>query len=61
MTCSLLTLFCLVGGVEYAPNMYKVQLLNSLDGVVYDIGLPIKNDKNVRDLYAYPRSQQRTP
>ena len=61
MTCSLLTLFCIVGGVEYAPGLYKLQILNRFDGEIHDIALPIKNDKNVRALYAYPRSQESTP
>ena len=47
MFCNLYLLFCIVGGVEIAPDVYQLEVLNTETGVVHEIFVPIKNDKNL--------------
>ena len=44
MACSLLVLFCIVGGVQIGPDLYKLELYNRLDGTIHEIVVPLKND-----------------
>lgn len=44
MTCSLFVLFCIVGGVEFSPGLYRLELFNRLTGEIQEVYIPIKND-----------------
>lgn len=46
MLCSLLSLFCIVGGVQIGPGVYKIELLNTVSGEIYEVIVPVKNDIN---------------
>ena len=47
MFCNIYLLFCIVGGVEIAPDVYQLELMNTETGVVHEILVPIKNDENL--------------
>ena len=46
MLCSLLSMVCIAGGVEIGPNQYKVELLDTLDGVIYEVIMPTEEKFN---------------
>ena len=48
MLCSLLTMVCIAGGVEFSPNVFKVELIDAFDGVIYEVTMP--TDKSNRFL-----------
>ncbi len=44
MVCSLFVLFCIVGGVEVGPGLYRLELFNRITGQIEEVYIPIKND-----------------
>jgi len=42
MLCSLLTMLCIVGGVEVGPDLYKMDILDVIDGTVHEVVVPMQ-------------------
>ena len=44
MLCSLFVLYCIVGGVQIGPDVYRIELLNTVSGEIEEVYFRSKND-----------------
>ena len=40
MICSLISMLCVVGGMEIGPAVYKMEFLDLSDGTIHEVVLP---------------------
>ena len=53
MVCSLITLLCIVGGVQISPDQYKIDVFNQLDKAFYEVYVPIKHKDQLINLLKF--------
>ena len=50
MYCSLITFLCVVGGVQFSPEEYKIDVYDQVTKVVYEVNVPVNNKDRVINL-----------